>query len=320
MGFGSSYRKGSGQDLGTRSEIGAVLGGQVWMVKPDKHARTANPCIWMQAGAVEFKNCNNFFDCTTCKYDLGMRKKVESGRQISWQDAMRRMPSLDRVCRHTLTDRIAKRACAYDYECSNCDFDQFFEDVWTAKTGSVPYEMQEVKGFEVPMGYYFHNGHTWARIESGGYVRVGMDDFALKLLGRADALDLPLMGKELDKDNVGWGLKRKENLADVLSPVDGVIMEVNSDLREKPGLANEKPYEDGWLFMIHTPNVKGTIKKLMADADSLDWMNGEVGKLENMVEEVAGPLAADGGYLADDIFGNLPELGWSNLTKAFLKT
>jgi len=320
MGFGSSYRKGSGQDLGTRSEIGAVLGGQVWMVKPDKHARTANPCIWMQAGAVEFKNCNNFFDCTTCKYDLGMRKKVESGRQISWQDAMRRMPSLDRVCRHTLTDRIAKRACAYDYECSNCDFDQFFEDVWTAKTGSVPYEMQEVKGFEVPMGYYFHNGHTWARIESGGYVRIGMDDFTLKILGRADALDLPLMGKELDQDSAGWGLKRKENLADVLSPVDGVIMEVNSELRERPGLANAKPYEDGWLFMVHTPDVKGTVKKLMADADSLDWMNGEVGKLENMVEEVAGPLAADGGYLADDIFGNLPELGWSNLTKAFLKT
>jgi len=320
MGFGSSYRKGSGQDLGTRSEIGAVLGGQVWMVKPDKHARIANPCIWMQTGAVEFKNCNNFFDCTTCKYDLGMRKKVESGRQTSWQDAMRRMPSLDRVCRHTLTGRIAKRACAYDYECSKCDFDQFFEDVWTAKTGSVPYEMQEVKGFEVPMGYYFHNGHTWARIESGGYIRIGMDDFALKLLGRADALDLPLMGKELDQDSAGWGLKRKENLADVLSPVDGVIMEVNSELRERPGLANEKPYEDGWLFMVRTPDVKGTIKKLMADADSLDWMNGEVGKLENMVEEVAGPLAADGGYLADDIFGNLPGLGWSNLTKAFLKT
>lgn len=320
VGFGSSYRKGRGQDLGTGSEIGAVLGGQVWMVKPDKHARTANPCIWMQAGAVEFKNCNNFFDCTTCKYDLGMRKKVESGRQISWQDAMRRMPSLDRVCRHTLTNRIAKRACAYDYECSKCDFDQFFEDVWTTKTGSVPYEMQEVKGFEIPMGYYFHNGHTWARIESGGYIRIGMDDFTLKLLGRADALNLPLMGKELDQGSVGWGLKRKLNLAGVLSPVNGVIMEVNSELRERPGLANEKPYEDGWLFMVRTPDVKGTVKKLMADADSLGWMNGEVGKLENMVEEVAGPLAADGGYLADDIFGNLPELGWSNLTKTFLKT
>jgi hypothetical protein len=49
-------------------------------------------------------------------------------------------------------------------------------------------------------------------------------------------------------------------------------------------------------------------------------MIGEVDRLENMVEEVAGPLAADGGYLADDIFGNLPQLGWGNLTKAFLKT
>jgi hypothetical protein len=58
----------------------------------------------------------------------------------------------------------------------------------------------------------------------------------------------------------------------------------------------------------------------MADADSLDWFNDEIGTLESMVEELAGPLAADGGYLADDIFGNLPALGWSNLTKTFLRT
>ncbi len=319
-GYGSSYRRVEDQDLSSKSEIPAVLGGQVWMVRPDKKAKTANPCIWMQAGVIDFKNCNNFYDCTTCKYDMGMEKKVEQGKQRSWQVAMRNRPALERICRHSLTNRIAKRACAYDYECSKCDFDQFFEDVWTAKAKPVPYEVQEIKGFDVPMGYYFHNGHTWAKIESGGYVRVGMDDFALKLLGKADALDLPLMGKELDKDNIGWGLKRKENTADVLSPVDGIIMEVNSKLREKPGLANEKPYEDGWLFTIHTPNIKGTIKKLMADVDSLDWMNGEVGKLENMVEEVAGPLAADGGYLAEDIFGSLPQLGWGNLTKTFLKT
>jgi hypothetical protein len=39
-----------------------------------------------------------------------------------------------------------------------------------------------------------------------------------------------------------------------------------------------------------------------------------------MIEEVAGPLAADGGYLQEDIFGNIPDLGWKNLTKTFLKT
>jgi hypothetical protein len=58
----------------------------------------------------------------------------------------------------------------------------------------------------------------------------------------------------------------------------------------------------------------------MDDSASLDWTAAEVGKLEAMIESVAGPLAADGGYITNDIYGNLPGLGWKNLTKAFLKT
>jgi glycine cleavage system H lipoate-binding protein len=320
VGFGSTYRKGDGQDLGNGKEIGTVMGGQVWMVKPDKKAKAANPCLWMQAGVVKFKNCDNYYDCITCKYDNAMAQKAAKGKQLTWQAAMRLRPDMDRVCRHSLTQRIDTRICAYDYECGKCDFDQYFEDVWTTKTQSLPFEIQQVKGFDVPMGYYFHNGHAWARIESGGNIRVGLDDFSLKLLGKADAFDLPLMGKELDQGKAGWGLKRKDNNADVLSPIDGVIVEVNSKVRENPGLANHQPYSDGWLFMVRTPDVKATMNQLMTDQNSLTWLNQEVSRLENMIEEVAGPLAADGGHLADDIYGNLPDLGWGNLTKKFLKT
>lgn len=320
LGYGSSYRKGGKEDLGKKGEIDAVLGGQVWMVKPDKDAKAANPCLWMEAGVVKNKNCNNYYDCTSCKYDFGMKKQVDKGKQISWQDAMRIRPDMDRVCRHSLTNRIRERVCAYDYQCGSCDFDQFFEDVMSPKTKSIPFEMEHVKGFDVPIGYYFHNGHTWARIESGGYIRIGLDDFSLKLLGKADAFDLPLMGKELDMNKIGWGLRRKENLADVLSPVDGVIAEVNSKVRENPELANREPYGEGWLFMVRTPDIKKTAKKLMTDTEGLEWINGEVKQLEGMIEEVAGPLAADGGYLQEDIYGNLPDLGWKNLTKTFLKT
>ncbi|MBW2218686.1 MAG: glycine cleavage system protein H [Deltaproteobacteria bacterium] len=281
---------------------------------------SSNPCLWMQAGIVGSKNCNNFYDCITCKYDLGMQKKVERGKQVSWQDAMRRKPGLERICRHSLTNRVESRQCAYDYNCSKCDFDQCFEDFWTTKTKATPFDIQQVKGFAVPMGYYFHKGHTWAKIESGGYVRIGFDDFALKLLGEADSFDLPLMGKELHKDVIGWGLKKKKNTADILSPVDGVIVEVNSKMRQSPELANREPYSEGWLFMVRTPDIKKAAKKLIADTESLEWMSDEVGRLEGMIEEVAGPLATDGGFLQQDIYGNLPDLGWNNLTKAFLGT
>ncbi len=320
VGYGSSYRRGMRRDLEGSSEIGAVLGGQIWMVKPDKTAGGANPCLWKQAGVVEFKDCHNFYDCTSCKYDLGMRKKVEKNKQQTWQEAMRKRPGLERVCRHTLTHRIGNRACAYDYECSRCDFDQFFEEVWSTKTKSIPHEVQTVRGFRIPTGYFFHKGHTWIRIESGGYVRVGMDDFSLKLLGKADAYDLPLMGKELDKDKAGWGLRRQKNQAEVLSPIDGVIMEVNSDVRTRPELANQTPYEEGWLFVVHTPDIKAAAKRLMSDGEGMPWLKGEINRLENMIEAVAGPLPSDGGFLAEDIYGNLPQLGWSNLTQVFLKT
>jgi len=320
LGYGSSYAKGTAHDLTRKEDIGAVLGGQVWKIKPDKKAKATNPCLWMQAGVVNFKSCNNYYDCTSCKYDAGMKLQAEKGKQPSWQDAMRKRAPLERVCRHSLTNRIPQRLCAYDFQCSTCDFDQLFEDVLTTKTKTIPAEMQQIKGFDLPMDYYFHNGHTWARIESGGYIRVGLDDFALKLLGQADALDLPLMGKELDQGAVGWGLKRKDNLADVLSPIGGVIVEVNAAVRENPGLANREPYGDGWLFMVRNPSIKKSVQSLMADTASLDWMNQEVSSLETMIEDVAGPLAADGGYFQEDIFSNVPQLGWRNLTRKFLKT
>ena len=320
IGYGSSYSRGAQSDPGKGSGIEAVIGGQVWTVKPDKDARASNPCIWMQAGVVDFKGCNNFYDCTSCKYDRGMRKRVQDGKQISWQDAMRKRSNLDRICRHSLTNRIEKRACAYDYQCSTCDFDQFFEDVWSMKVRNRPKEVQKVKGFDVPMDHYFHDGHTWARIESGGYIRMGLDDFALKLFGKADALDLPVMGKELDYEKAGWGLRRGHNAADVLSPVDGVIMEVNAKVRENPGLSNREPYGEGWLFMIRPQDIKATVNRLMADSEGIDWMSGEVSRLENMIEDAVGPLAADGGYLTNDIYGNLPDLGWQNLTRNFLRT
>ncbi len=59
---------------------------------------------------------------------------------------------------------------------------------------------------------------------------------------------------------------------------------------------------------------------LMSDRQGLDYITGELNTLEGMIEEVAGPLAADGGYLSNDIYGNLPDLGWGNLTRTFLKT
>lgn len=278
------------------------------------------PCIWMQAGVTAKKYCNNFYDCTNCKYDAAMEKQAHDGKQLSWQDAMRLRDSSERTCRHAMTGRADHRTCPMNYNCSRCEFDQLFEETVSPGTGHSAVAMTDIKGFQIANGYFFHSGHTWASVDSGGIIRVGMDDFAFKVLGGPDGFELPLTGQELNQDTVAWGFKRGDNLADILSPVNGVITKVNYQVTKQPETPADNPYQDGWLFTIHNSDVKGVTKQLMALEESERWLHKEIDTLEGMIEEVAGPLAADGGLLQRDVYGNLPDLGWNNLTQTFLGT
>ncbi|MBU3953339.1 MAG: hypothetical protein KJ658_14480, partial [Proteobacteria bacterium] len=71
---------------------------------------------------------------------------------------------------------------------------------------------------------------------------------------------------------------------------------------------------------LHTPDIKDALKDLMAEEESCSWLDREVLVLEQMIEEVTGPLAADGGVLRSNVYGSLPGLGWQNLTRKFLGT
>ncbi len=277
------------------------------------------PCIWMQAGVAKKKSCNNYYDCTSCKYDDAMGVKAAAGKHLSWQEALRRKDSTDRTCRHALTGRTEHRTCPMNYNCFKCDFDQMLEDTLTPGTGHSALEMKHVKGFKIPTGFYFHSGHTWASLDSGGFIRVGMDDFAFKVLGGPDGFDLPLLGQELNCNKAGWGIKRDQNVSDVLAPVNGVITKVNYNINKSPDLPGQMPYEDGWLFTVHNRDLKGAVKELMNDESGEEWLDSEVGTLEKMIEKITGPLSTDGGYLTSDIYGNLPTLGWNNLTQTFLR-
>ena len=290
---------------------------QVWRAEKDVNG---HPCLWMQAGVVKKKNCTTYYDCNQCKFDSGMSRQVAAGKQASWQDAMRLKDSWQRTCRHTMTGRIGPKVCPMNYNCDRCDFDQYLEDTLSPRTGHGAVHVENIKGFDIATGYYFHDGHTWATIDSGGLIRIGLDDFSMKVLGNPDAFEMPRIGQELNKDSAGWGIKRRDNLADVLSPVNGVITQVNEAALKKNPDCGKDPYGQGWLFTVHNSDIKAAFKSLMIDEESSQWMGEEVSILETMIEETAGPMSTDGGLLMPDVYGNLPELGWQNLTRAFLRT
>jgi glycine cleavage system H lipoate-binding protein len=297
-------------------------------------AQEGDPCIWMKAGVVSKKLCQTKYNCPSCRFDRILRRisdenlslkregsvhKGKRGLIVSWQQKLRSQPATKRPCIHHMKGRIEFKVCTNDYKCANCDFDQYFNDQYSVHAVMSPVDVLDIRGFKVPQGYYFHTGHTWIKVEEGSSVRVGIDEFALRLLGPLDRIEAPLMGKEVTQGHADIGVSRAVHQARFLSPVSGVVTAINPKLREAGELANQDPYSVGWIMRVHCNNLRGELKNLMINKETGEFMEGEVARLYEVMEEVAGPLAADGGDLSHDIYGHLPQLGWERITKVFLK-
>ena len=182
--------------------------------------------------------------------------------------------------------------------------------------------IHNVGGFAVADGYYYHKGHSWARIEHGGFVRLGVDDFALRLLGGPTDISLPKIGSRLRQSEPGWLIYREKMGAAVLSPINGTVMATNQNALRRLDMTRKDPYGQGWLVVVDPQGgLKKNVSGLLFERTAVSWLKAEVKKLEEMVMRAYGvPLAATGGQIVEDIFGNLPHLKWEDLVHEFLFT
>jgi glycine cleavage system H lipoate-binding protein len=177
-----------------------------------------------------------------------------------------------------------------------------------------------VSGFKIAEGYYYHLGHAWARFEHGGLVRVGFDDFMVKLFGLFQKLDLPPLGAALRQNEVGWSFGRNGDNAAVLSPVTGTVLTTNYRMLKHPEIISQDPYQDGWLFMIEPELPKKNLRRLYADKECFQWIENETKKLMRLIGPQYERLAATGGEIINDLFGSIPVLEWDTLVQTFLHT
>jgi len=292
-------------------------------------------CIWMQAGVVPRKDCRQHYQCRTCSFERamstlaeendarrrrGLDSKGKKGQIVFWQKKLSALPAARRPCVHYMKRQIAFRTCTNGYRCSECAFDQYFEDEFSVHAVVKPVNVLNVRGFAIPQGYYLHPGHAWIKLEEGNTVRVGLDDFAFRLLGPPHRIEAPLLGKAVKQGRPALRLHRGSRSAAALSPVTGIVTAVNPDTRENSRMAGGHPYDKGWILMVHGDNLRSDLKNLVIGDGAADFLEQEVEGVYDLIEETAGPLAADGGFLGKDIYGALPQLDWERLTRRFLRT
>ena len=106
-------------------------------------------------------------------------------------------------------------------------------------------------------GLYYSESHEYVRVE-GNIGFVGITDYAQHALGNVVYVDMPEVDDEVSAGEEFGAVESVKAASDLISPVTGVVIEVNEDLEDQPELVNQDAYEN-WI-----------IKVTLADKSELD--------------------------------------------------
>ncbi|MCS1406851.1 MAG: Glycine cleavage system H protein [Verrucomicrobia subdivision 3 bacterium] len=102
----------------------------------------------------------------------------------------------------------------------------------------------------IPEDLRYAKSHEWIRVEDS-IGTIGISDHAQGELAELVFVELPEMGRELQKEEACIVVESVKTASDIYSPVSGKVIEVNELVAENSGIINEDPYGAGWLFRIH---------------------------------------------------------------------
>lgn len=123
-----------------------------------------------------------------------------------------------------------------------------------------------------PKELKYTKDHEWARIE-GDVVYVGITDYAQGELGEIVYVDVTSEGETLSADEVFGSIEAVKTVSDLMLPIEGEVLELNSELEEHPELVNEDPYGRGWIIKVKPANLED-IDGLLSAEDYTKFIAG----------------------------------------------
>ena len=160
---------------------------------------------------------------------------------------------------------------------------------------------------ELPAGLFVHSGHTWAKLDPSGAVRVGLDGFAQGILGRVDRFELPPVGTRLHQGEPAIAALQSGKRIEFVSPVDGVVCAVNLPINDDLPAARKEPYEKGWALALRPSNLTRNLKRLRIGAEATEWLAKEARSfseflvLHRAIPQEVGATLPDGGTHVEGI-------------------
>jgi CheY-like chemotaxis protein len=177
--------------------------------------------------------------------------------------------------------------------------------------------------FGLPGGVFISSGHVWANVTVPGMVRLGVDDFVRKMIGRIDAIDLPAKGASVKKGERLFTVRQGGRVAIFNAPISGVVQDVNAELAHHLDWLSTRPYEKGWVCSMKPAHLAEELGQLKIGEAAAAWYQTEIVRLQHVLAPAQGQSVSSAtgttGPLAEGELEEADDSTWAKFTEAFLQ-
>ncbi len=180
-------------------------------------------------------------------------------------------------------------------------------------------ERPHEREFILPGGVFVSENHVWASVTVPGLVRIGLDDFARKMIGRIDGVDFPPKGASVKKGEPLFSIRQGERTASFLSPVSGKIHAVNLELPQNLGWLGNHPYDKGWICSVKPDHLAAELESLKISEKAAIWYQKEIDRIrELLAASSSSELPPEVAQLVEGQLEDLDDATWAKFGNAFL--
>ena len=216
-------------------------------------------------------------------------------------------------CIWMMSGTVTFKLCDRDYDCEHCSFYQAWLETKENRRKVAETDLHRHRVghdgsvYHVPPGnkehfgdVFLHPEHVWARVEEQGKVRIGLDDFAQRLVGRIYNVRLPVAETRISKSDACWWIVHAAGETKIPVPIKGTIEMGNQKLMVSPSLINQDPYGEGWALYVRPDNLESSLKEFHYGEQAKVWSESEYSRLNHELAKLTEHSSVDLGTTLPD--------------------
>lgn len=171
--------------------------------------------------------------------------------------------------------------------------------------------------FAIPGGVFISKDHCWVGIDQDGNAKIGIDDFAKKLIGKIDDVEFPNLGMNVKVDQPLFSIKQGRRHVTFGSPISGNVTSINNFLEEDLDSLEISPYEQNWICKIDAENLDTELRQLNIGNSAVSFYQNDIAKYQKEIQKIDPKKKETKDHLFKGELAELDDYNFEKLTSEF---